>query len=565
MAKKKDDFDWITRFSNRLAESDPYALMSVIAEHASDETSSTPKIIVPLIAQPVENCDFIANANTPVCLTSESEIEALYEQARDRILTDENPERFTKNKKHRVAQLRKHQFDPIPFPAISVGYNSTHTLYLPLGFGAPETPFDTDAKLPGSIDFSQADIITIDLHRYSIKVPDLNHKGGTLKVAAAIIQPVCFGANRAGLLITAFSDTNFTKAHRALMAFDQSGRLDVAAMAQQTMIWKAAGIRINTEAESRNFVQRLMMMLIHRATTEQETEHDDEERAMAKRIKKDHELAERIHPELVENCADEEQVDIVFTAAHTLLQAHDATLQELEHTKAQLQEAQTQCEELKCAVEQQATDHKHEMSLALNRIKELETNTQQSDSANPSAPVIASLQSTIDSLKEQLDATRSIQETISTMVLPKNTFDSLTLAAQFWPDRLIVLDQAYTSAEAFDGPAEEPFTHLQALACILWPLVFEENSNHPAQNFAERTTVPMTMKVNKRQLDKAFFDEYHLTYKGQTRDFHAHTKGANFRRGQSLRIHFFFDREERKIVIAHCGDHLTNTMTPHLS
>lgn len=108
MAKKKDDFDWITRFSNRLAESDPYALMSVIAEHASDENSSTPKIIIPLIAQPVENCDFIANANTPVCLTSESEIEALYEQARDRVLTDENPERFAKNKKHRVAQLRKH-------------------------------------------------------------------------------------------------------------------------------------------------------------------------------------------------------------------------------------------------------------------------------------------------------------------------------------------------------------------------------------------------------------------------------------------------------------------------
>ena len=43
-----------------------------------------------------------------------------------------------------------------------------------------------------------------------------------------------------------------------------------------------------------------------------------------------------------------------------------------------------------------------------------------------------------------------------------------------------------------------------------------------------------------------------------------HVKGQGSKKGESLRVHFFADYRLRKIVIAHCGEHLPTYDTPTL-
>lgn len=168
-------------------------------------------------------------------------------------------------------------------------------------------------------------------------------------------------------------------------------------------------------------------------------------------------------------------------------------------------------------------------------------------------------------LSDQLRQAQASSNAVDSMMLPSNCAESLALAESLWSDRLVITDAARKSAKDFvNGDFREMFTHLQALAVVLWPIVFEEKVTNPQEEFQNRSSVEMTFKTNRRVKESMFDDEYMIEYKGERVRMDPHTKGKNKRRGYALRVHFFFDHEDKKIVIGHAGDHLRTTLTPKL-
>lgn len=168
-------------------------------------------------------------------------------------------------------------------------------------------------------------------------------------------------------------------------------------------------------------------------------------------------------------------------------------------------------------------------------------------------------------LSTQLRQAQAFREAVDVMALPTCCIESLLLAESLWSDRLVITEAARKSAEDFvNGDFREMFTHLQALAVVLWPIIFEEKVTNPQEEFQNRSSVEMTFKTNRRVKESMFDDEYMIEYKGERVRMDPHTKGKNKRRGYALRVHFFFDHEDKKIVIGHAGDHLRTTLTPKL-
>lgn len=171
----------------------------------------------------------------------------------------------------------------------------------------------------------------------------------------------------------------------------------------------------------------------------------------------------------------------------------------------------------------------------------------------------------VNVLGERIDELSQSRAVVDTMMLPTSCIESLELAGQLWGDRLVITEAARKSAQDFaQGDFREMFTHLQALAVVLWPIIFTEKANNPQAEFANRSNVEMTLKTNRRVKESMFDQEYTVHYKGKDVRMDPHTKGKDKKRGYAMRIHFFFDHEDKKIVIGHAGDHLRTTLTPRI-
>ena len=55
-----------------------------------------------------------------------------------------------------------------------------------------------------------------------------------------------------------------------------------------------------------------------------------------------------------------------------------------------------------------------------------------------------------------------------------------------------------------------------------------------------------------------------VTYKGASVSILAHIKGRAKDPKRTFRLHYYVDREDRKIVIGHCGAHMTPAGTQKL-
>lgn len=147
-------------------------------------------------------------------------------------------------------------------------------------------------------------------------------------------------------------------------------------------------------------------------------------------------------------------------------------------------------------------------------------------------------------------------------VVPENLTQLLDLAKVLYPDRIVILPDAYRSAKKFDGILAEEWEILVAAATTLWDLCFKETVNDRlGSEFKKRTgyelargesgttcAMPNLMRLRKRM------------YKGKEVDISPHIKGRNVK--TAFRLHFYIDRDEEKIVIGHAGEHMDTAGTP---
>ena len=133
--------------------------------------------------------------------------------------------------------------------------------------------------------------------------------------------------------------------------------------------------------------------------------------------------------------------------------------------------------------------------------------------------------------------------------------DMLRLVAAAYPDRIVVLDSALKSARAshvFRSP-ERALKLLLDLAGAYWQSLAEGKGDGEARKvFGAAYAASETDVLSKEGLRRRTFQ-----YKGSSVEMLMHLKiGVKDAVAETLRIHFEWFADEKKIVIGHCGRHL---------
>lgn len=147
----------------------------------------------------------------------------------------------------------------------------------------------------------------------------------------------------------------------------------------------------------------------------------------------------------------------------------------------------------------------------------------------------------------------------------RNVKDELELAEKLWGGRIVVLDEAYRSAKdykAFD--LEEEWKIISAAANDLWDICFDSDLDGIIDDvFYQQTGVELAMTEGPMtRSNPQMMKLRDRTYLGKTVRCEPHLKGRG--RGvpsEFFRLHFYIDRENKKIVIGHCGLHLKSAAT----
>lgn len=207
------------------------------------------------------------------------------------------------------------------------------------------------------------------------------------------------------------------------------------------------------------------------------------------------------------------------------------------------EEAQLECDLLQEEVDRLRAELESQKSAAAFRVRQLE------DEAR--------------GLREHAQGLEARARLVETMDLPETPYEALSLAAKAFSDRIVVLDRARKSAEDFvKGDPGEVWAVLRSVAVTLHSLLFVERERGLANAFRDRTGYELALRdskgANRNPDQKA---ERMVEYEGAVRDATMHIKGRGVRKGESLRVHFFVDYDKKKIIIAHCGEHLTTDRT----
>jgi hypothetical protein len=145
--------------------------------------------------------------------------------------------------------------------------------------------------------------------------------------------------------------------------------------------------------------------------------------------------------------------------------------------------------------------------------------------------------------------------------LPRSVEDVLGTIEALHAEHFVVTDRARASARdtSFDD-VDAAWQCLHSLATVLPRLAFEQDG--PAGTLSERFRhetggIELTMSEGSQtNRDGRLARLRRVDLNGQVWDISPHVKW-----GPSFRIHFALDREARRVVIGHCGDHLDTAGT----
>jgi len=174
---------------------------------------------------------------------------------------------------------------------------------------------------------------------------------------------------------------------------------------------------------------------------------------------------------------------------------------------------------------------------------------------------IESLRSDLDRVKVRAKAgaqDSSLRELVCAAIDRRaKVSDALNLIKQLFPDRIVVLPSAESAAEKSAGfrYTEKSFDLLWRLATTYWESIAGGKGDAEARQifgaaFAASESEPVERNRKARSLRT--FD-----YCGRVIEMMTHLKiGIKDSAAETLRIHFEWIAEEKKIVIGHCGPHL---------
>ena len=168
-------------------------------------------------------------------------------------------------------------------------------------------------------------------------------------------------------------------------------------------------------------------------------------------------------------------------------------------------------------------------------------------------------------LKSLLEVKNAKIEAISDLSeLPKNLSEAITLIEAIFPERILFLERAKKSAEeASKIPVDIAWHCLFEMANTLHELIFakSEKTIDVESEFENRTRLELAMTEGKQtKRNSELLNLRKIEYRGKERSIVSHVKCGN-KEPKLIRIHFFIDHDDTKIVVGHCGNHLKTHST----
>lgn len=166
-------------------------------------------------------------------------------------------------------------------------------------------------------------------------------------------------------------------------------------------------------------------------------------------------------------------------------------------------------------------------------------------------------QSTSETNEDDISALAPLREAVSALVAGNPTLEqSLTLISALFPDRIVVLESAYDSAQE-----SCMFRHSKKAFELLWNLAngyWEALENGKGDMHAKTVFGHNAYAQNEGEaLSSGGKKRRTFMYRGQDLEMHKHLKiGVKDSAAETLRIHFEWLADEKRIVIGHCGKHL---------
>jgi hypothetical protein len=194
-------------------------------------------------------------------------------------------------------------------------------------------------------------------------------------------------------------------------------------------------------------------------------------------------------------------------------------------------------------------DKDAELDLLKKRLKDLETK-----------------QFELTNINKALEATvKEVPSVLPFQEVPTSLLELLKLLATHYPSKIVILNEAYLSAEQYDlKDIKKGWKALRSIAENLHNIMFYGQGDKRAQ-FNNETGFDLSMTESKMTKgDKKLADKRIRFYKGKRVEINAHVGYGN-RAPNILRVHFCVSADDQKIVIGHCGGHLETFSTKSVS
>lgn len=149
--------------------------------------------------------------------------------------------------------------------------------------------------------------------------------------------------------------------------------------------------------------------------------------------------------------------------------------------------------------------------------------------------------------------------------------DLLTMLEKLWGSKVVVLEEAKSSAEDFpgnrlDNRMEEYWEILKSVPTDLWDIYFgDDEFDSIDKEYQRRTGYELAItETGTTKADAGLVRQRQRTYNGRTIDITPHIKGKDKNPKTAFRLHYWADKENNQIVIGHCGGHLETSGTRRL-
>jgi hypothetical protein len=137
----------------------------------------------------------------------------------------------------------------------------------------------------------------------------------------------------------------------------------------------------------------------------------------------------------------------------------------------------------------------------------------------------------------------------------------LRLVQDLYPSSVVVLDDAFSSADGWPFDVDRAWRVLRSMAVYLPRLHFEETGVDIEKEFESATGFKLAMTETKlTKEDKRAAAQRQRVLDGNTIDITPHVKVGSSKPNM-LRVHYYAEHEHKRIVIGHCGDHLDTAGT----